>query len=191
MPHYSSPKRISRTDYTLIIYLRRAGGTVINSENIGDNYEESVIFLVTGYQYISSAMAYNFGYEHRAGWFRNWRFAIISIGLSIIQFYIALVPSNLSCLFRVNCDNINVVTQVIQGPAPIANSYATTVMPVEFRWVIAGIMMANLVGSMTYEYFFVNGILKRIILKARNKDSPDNETLYVDTSAAVEKPTSN
>ncbi|KAL7471342.1 hypothetical protein ACHAXS_011637 [Conticribra weissflogii] len=32
---------------------------------IGDNYETSVIFIVTGYQYISSAAAYNFGYTFR------------------------------------------------------------------------------------------------------------------------------
>jgi hypothetical protein len=134
---------------------------------IGDNYESTVIFLVSGYQYVSSAMAFNFGYEHRGGWFTNWRFAILSIGFTIIQFYIALVPSKLSCFFRVNCVNENVVRQVTSGGGdelvPLQTPYSSTVLPVKFRWVIASIMLANLISNMVWEYFFVNGILKRIL----------------------------
>jgi hypothetical protein len=154
-------------------YLPYRGSTdVSNVLVIGDNYEASVIFLVSGYQYISSAIAYNFGYEHRGGWFTNWRFSILSIGYSIMLFYVALVPSKLSCLFRVNCANDDVVRQVTSGGGdelmPIQNPYNTTVMPVEFRWTIAAIMFANLLANIVWEYFFVNGILKRAMQVNRN-----------------------
>lgn len=33
--------------------------------SIGDNYETSVIFIISGYQYMSSAAAFNFGYSFR------------------------------------------------------------------------------------------------------------------------------
>ena len=72
---------------------------------IGDNYESSVIFLVTGYQYISSAMTFNFGYNFRAGWFKNRLFVALVCVFTCIHFYITLVPSKLSCVFRVNCSN--------------------------------------------------------------------------------------
>lgn len=152
---------------------------------IGDNYESSVLFLVSGLQYISSAMAYNFGYEHRASWFMNWRFAILSISFSFMQFYIALVPSSLSCLFRVNCENDDVVRQVTSGKndlLPIQNPYATTVMPLDFRWTIAGIMFANLVSVMIWEYFFVNGIFKHC--KRKKKEIIDSENALVNDGSS-------
>jgi hypothetical protein len=40
---------------------------------IGDNYEASVIIIVTGYQYISSAAAF-IGYTFRHSWWRNYVF---------------------------------------------------------------------------------------------------------------------
>ena len=41
---------------------------------LGDNYETSTIFVVTGYQYITSAAAFNFGYTWRRSWWRNYVF---------------------------------------------------------------------------------------------------------------------
>jgi hypothetical protein len=38
---------------------------VSNTLVIGDNYRSETLFLVTGYQYISSAIVFNFGYEWR------------------------------------------------------------------------------------------------------------------------------
>ena len=93
----------------------------------------------------------------------------------------------MSCLFRVNCVNDDVVTQIVSGVTPIQNPYATTVMPAHFRWVIAGIMMANLIANMSYEYFFVNGILKRIISRSRKKYSTDDEVVWVDIKTSDER----
>jgi magnesium-transporting ATPase (P-type) len=78
---------------------------VSNATVIGDNYEASVIFLITGYQYISTAMAFNFGYSFRSHWMKNKYFAILSFVFTALHVHITLVPGKFSCFFRVNCSN--------------------------------------------------------------------------------------
>jgi magnesium-transporting ATPase (P-type) len=101
---------------------------------IGDNYESEVIFLVTGFQYISTAIVYNFGYEFRQVWYRNITFMFLAALYTFMQFYITMVPGELSCIWRVNCLNENTVKSVTsREPFPLQNPYATTVMPTDFR----------------------------------------------------------
>lgn len=78
---------------------------VSNATVIGDNYEASVIFLVAGYQYISTAMAYNFGYAFRSHWMKNKYFVVLAFTFTALHIYITLVPGKMSCFFRVNCSN--------------------------------------------------------------------------------------
>jgi cation-transporting ATPase 13A3/4/5 len=85
---------------------RKWGSTdVSNVQVIGDNYEAQVLFLITGYQYISSAMAFNFGYNFRAAWITNYWFVAFASFFTFIHFYSTMNPSPMSCLFRVNCLN--------------------------------------------------------------------------------------
>jgi len=141
---------------------RKWDSTDVSDTNvIGDNYEAQTLFIVTGYQYISSAMAFNFGYTFRSSWITNYVFVILALGWTIIQFYITLVPGNLSCFFRVNCANTNIVRGVTTGPMPIKNHFNTTIMPVDFRWILISIMVSNTIVIMGYEYFIVNGLGKR------------------------------
>lgn len=134
---------------------------------IGDNYESTVIWLVTAYQYVSSAMALNFGYEFRQGWFRNHIFVIVVVVLSFINFYVIFVPSKLSCFFRINCDNDNVVGGVTGGGEayPIQNPYNTTLMPDDFQWKLFVIIIANTIVVIGFEYYVVNGIRRRAATK--------------------------
>ena len=132
---------------------------VSNALIIGDNYESEVIFLVTGFQYVSSAMAYNFGFEFRQAWWRNYWFVLAAGTFTFLHFYITLVPGELSCFWRVNCGNENVVNSVTtREKVPIQNPYNTTVMPEDFRVKILFIMIANTIAIMAYEYFVVNGL---------------------------------
>ena len=59
-----------------------------NLSIIGDNYEAETLFLVTGLQYITTAMAYNFGYEFRQAWYKNRWFVVVSV------FFIILILFN-------------------------------------------------------------------------------------------------
>jgi magnesium-transporting ATPase (P-type) len=72
---------------------------------IGDNYESSVLFVVGGFQYMSSAIALNFGYTFRQSWWKNYIFIVFSATWCICIIVMAVYPSKFSCIFRVNCDN--------------------------------------------------------------------------------------
>ncbi|RYH30767.1 HAD family hydrolase [archaeon] len=125
---------------------------------IGDNYESSVVFLVSGYQYITSAIAYNFGYTYRAGWFKNWRFIFFVVAWTIIHFTVILYPSSLSCFFRVNCTNDNVLRGATSDEVtPIQNPWGHTLMPLYFREYLLVIVIMNGVALCLWEYFVVNG----------------------------------
>ena len=72
---------------------------------IGDNFETETLFIVGGYQYVSTAIALNFGYTFRAPWYKNYIFVFLAGLFTAFQFVMTLYPSNFSCIWRVNCDN--------------------------------------------------------------------------------------
>jgi len=76
-----------------------------------------------------------------------------------MQFTMTLSATNFSCIWRVNCENDNAVRFVSsQDPQAINNVYATTVMPMEFRGLLVGLMVANLVVICVWNYFLVNRV---------------------------------
>jgi hypothetical protein len=134
------------------------GQDVSNVQVIGDNYESEVIFLIAGYQYVSSAIAFNFGYEWRQSWYRNYVFVAFAALFTIMQFWITVVPGYFSCVWRVNCMNDWTVSAVTSfAPIPIQNSFNTTLMPAEFRRGLLGIMIGNTLAICGWEFFVVNG----------------------------------
>eukprot|EP00808_Paulinella_micropora_P030745 g7208.t1 len=130
---------------------------VSNALFIGDNYESSVIFIISGWQYVASACAFNFGGQHRAGWIANYRFVALVVVFFILHVYITLVPSRMSCLFRVNCDNDKVVPMVTLPHVPIQNAWHTTVMPLAFRVQLVVLILVNTVLVMLWERLVVLG----------------------------------
>ncbi|GKY96262.1 hypothetical protein MPSEU_000585800 [Mayamaea pseudoterrestris] len=143
---------------------------VSNLMIIGDNYESEVLFLVTGYQFLSTAMAFNFGYEFRQSWIKNYKFVACIAVFTALHFYITLVPGRLSCVWRVNCSNKDLVYSVsLQGKVPIQNPYASTVMPLEFRITLIIIMVLNALTNMGWDYFIVNRIRQYLGRKRRRE----------------------
>jgi magnesium-transporting ATPase (P-type) len=135
----------------------------MNLSIIGDNYESSTLFLVTGFQYISSAMCFNFGHEFRQGFFRNTAFVSLVLFFTAIHFIITLVPGKLSCVFRVNCENEDVVYSIANGDfVPIQNPFHSTVMPVNYRIIMVILMVTNTAAIVGWEYFVVNGVRKML-----------------------------
>jgi magnesium-transporting ATPase (P-type) len=85
---------------------RKWGSTDISSvTTIGDNYEATVLFTLGGFQYLSSAIALNFGYKFRAAWHTNYVFVFFATTWFVMHLVMALYPSSFSCIWRVNCDN--------------------------------------------------------------------------------------
>lgn len=155
---------------------------------IGDNYEASVIFIVTGYQYISSAAAYNFGYSFRANWFRNYIFVGFFVIWTAFQFAATLSASKFSCIWRVNCDNDNVVRWVTSTePEAIYNDFNTTVMPMSFRVVLLVLMIANLVLNCAYDYLVVNTALPKFGSKLGLADDSQHVSKKAELKSHTEK----
>ena len=143
---------------------------VSNLVVIGDNYEAQTLFLVLGYQMISTAMAYNFGYEFRAGWLRNKVLVGLVCFFTLIHVYVILVPGKLSCIWRVNCETDNVLYSFSAGRVlPIQNPFHTTLMPEEFRWTLLTLIAINTVLVMCWDYFVVNGWRKRMARRKRER----------------------
>jgi cation-transporting ATPase 13A3/4/5 len=162
------------------------GSDVSDVLTIGDNYESEVVFLVNGCQYFFTAMAFNFGYEWRQAWYRNYVFAALSLAFIAIQFYITLVPGRLSCFWRVNCDNDNISVSLIKGELiPIKNPFNTTVMPLEFRWILIFIMIANGILVMAWDFFAVNKTRQNLAKRRREKKPQPVLTSSSDSEPSV------
>ncbi len=67
-----------------------------NPDFIGDNYETSVIFIVSGYQYISLAAAFNFGSSFQQNWFCSYVFVFLFLLFTAIQFGMTLYLPDLA-----------------------------------------------------------------------------------------------
>jgi hypothetical protein len=155
-----SPLHISKhLSHSAFACLQWEGDDLSNLLVIGDNYESEVLFLITGFQFISAGIVYNFGYEFRRVWIRNYVLVFFVTAYTTIHFYITLVPGKLSCVFHVNCENGNGVRAVVDSePIPIQNPWNTTIMPVDFRKGMIGLMVGNLLATCAWDYFVVNGI---------------------------------
>eukprot|EP00928_Gymnodinium_smaydae_P059445 TRINITY_DN4278_c0_g1_i3.p1 TRINITY_DN4278_c0_g1~~TRINITY_DN4278_c0_g1_i3.p1 ORF type:complete len:462 (+),score=46.33 TRINITY_DN4278_c0_g1_i3:122-1387(+) len=72
----------------------------------GDNYITAVFFLFTVSTVASAAVAFSFGDVFRTSVFKNVRL-LSSYGIVMILVFVLTwsSPNNLTCLFRVNCDN--------------------------------------------------------------------------------------
>jgi len=128
---------------------------------IGDNYEASVIWLVTGAQMLHSAAAFNFGGKHRSLWIRNWKLAVSLTFFYILHGIVILHPSKVSGFYRVNCDDWNTSPSVLSlyETHPIQNPWHTTLMPEDFRGKLFAIIALNLVAVCLWEFVVVFGVV--------------------------------
>jgi len=144
---------------------------ISNTLWIGDNYETETMFLVIGGQFISTAITYNFGYEWRGNWFSNVKFVGFVIAMAVLHLYVLLVPGYVSCLFRVNCDNENVLRSIAQWElVPLQNHWNTTVMPTGYRYTLFVIIACNTACVVLWDYLVVNGTRKRLAKKKHMHD---------------------
>jgi len=136
---------------------------------IGDNYESTTIWLITGAQMLHSAAAFNFGGKDRDMWIKNWRLVAWLAIFYAIHIVVLFLPSRLSCVYRVNCDNWNTVPSVlsITQAHPIQNEWGTTLMPYSFRGKLFVIILFNLIAACLWEYVVILGPVGEYI--RRNK----------------------
>jgi magnesium-transporting ATPase (P-type) len=132
---------------------------IADQDVIGDNYESSVLFMVTGAQYFTSALAFSYGGEHREPVYKNAWFMFFFLLFAVIHLVTLLTESKLSCLFRVNCEEENIVLESFLSldTAPINNPWNSTVMPVDFRIKLLIIILVNTLCTSFFEKFGMIG----------------------------------
>lgn len=145
---------------------------VENVLNASDNYEMSVLYIVCSTQVLAAAFAMNFGHEFRQAWYRNFVFVAFWVTAIVLLIYALFVPGDLSCVWRINCTNEHVQRGAVDSDVlPIGNPFNTTVMPIEFRWKLFGLCLANLAAICLNEYCVVNGLRK--YLRAKRLQAAD------------------
>merc|ERR1719399_691315 len=80
----------------------------------GDNYESAVGFLLLGLQLPTAAFIFTYGQEHRRPVCLNFSLLLVYICFLILIFVLVWGgPSELHCVFRVNCDTATSMTMYV------------------------------------------------------------------------------
>ncbi|KAK9759856.1 hypothetical protein K7432_016686 [Basidiobolus ranarum] len=147
---------------------------------LGDNYEAEVIALMALFQFVNSAFIFNLGYRFRARWYRNYALIFLWAAFVVIVSYIGLAdPNRFGCLFRINCGDPDRVAELgYDRPNWYIETYnlpqGYNVMPIDFRWQLWGIGIANMVLGVLWQIVILGSVreyfkklypLKRLELK--------------------------
>lgn len=118
-----------------------------------DSYESTLLFWMQICQVLITGFAVSLGHEFRRVFYRNYLYLLVAACGAVFMLWVILVPSPLSCLFRMNCEN-DYVSRGVTSPEliPISNPYAHTVLPMEFRWTMVGYIGLNLAVVVAFEY---------------------------------------
>ncbi|KAJ3214485.1 hypothetical protein HDU67_001617 [Dinochytrium kinnereticum] len=137
---------------------------------LGDNYEGEVTGLLGTLQIVFAAAVFNIGSTYRRGFFRNWIFVLIWMGIIGLLSYVVLAdPNSVGCLFHVNCGTPEAIaglnrewgtafsTSFAGIPAVYHAFSGHNVMPWAFRWRFWGLAAGNFVAIMLFEWIVVLG----------------------------------
>jgi hypothetical protein len=138
---------------------------------MADNYESTVLGVLTAFQVLNASCAFNVGMKYRQGFFKNKKFLMIFGFLFAILASILLAdPNPIGCAFHINCGNSKALTDLgykVYWTAPFEyySSIGHNVLPIYFRVTILLIVIANLVAIMAWESFVIQGP-GRVFLKS-------------------------
>ncbi|KAF8819995.1 haloacid dehalogenase family hydrolase domain-containing protein [Cardiosporidium cionae] len=79
---------------------------------MGDNFEGAVLATIGTFQMINMGFVFNYGFEYRKWWFKNYGLlALWAIFFAIMCAVLFSPPNYLSCLFRINCGDASLLTR--------------------------------------------------------------------------------
>lgn len=138
-----------------------------------DNYEGryfilkliiiSITSIITMYQIIHAAFAYNIGEKYRQGGKSNQAFlAIYGMLFSLISSVLLFDPNFLGCIFRINCGTAEALKNnnypvPYNAPADFFSDSGHNVIPFNFRIAIFVISLVNLSALVLFEKIAVLG----------------------------------
>ncbi|RCI03520.1 hypothetical protein CU098_010396, partial [Rhizopus stolonifer] len=138
---------------------------------LADNYEAEVLALVTLFQFINNAAAFNFGYKFRKAFWRNYALVFLwLLYIAIVSYWTLAGPNRFGCLFRFNCGTKGVLTQLGYTPPPTYiepynTSLGHNIMPADFRWKLWGLCVGNMIAALAYEKLVVLGPVHSYLAK--------------------------
>ncbi|KAL1923032.1 uncharacterized protein VTP21DRAFT_9408 [Calcarisporiella thermophila] len=142
---------------------------------LGDNYETAVLAYTTLFQFVNSALVFNFGYVYRQTWWRNY----ILVGIAVIYFviisYMLLAdPNPLGCLMRLNCGSTDALTRLGYGvPWFSIEKYNSNdennILPRDFRFKLWGLCIANMISAIMFELVVVLGPIRQSLIRRRHR----------------------
>ncbi|KAJ2782691.1 hypothetical protein H4R18_002117 [Coemansia javaensis] len=130
---------------------------------LGDNYEASILSFVSTFQFINNGFVFNYGYKHRAAWYRNYALLVVWAFLVAFVSYMLLAdPNRVGCAFRLNCGTASVLeSQFGVRPTwaiePYNSPLGHNVIPRDSRYRLWGYCLGNMAATNAWQVLVVNG----------------------------------
>lgn len=129
---------------------------------LADNYEAEVLALVCLFQFINNAAVFNYGYKFRQAFWKNYVLVFLwALYLAVVSHWLLADPNKFGCMMRFQCGTKEVLAQIGYPNTPDVEAYNTplghNVTPVDFRWKLWALCMANCLVALAYEKFVVLG----------------------------------
>eukprot|EP00922_Rhytidocystis_sp_ex-Travisia-forbesii_P049760 GHVS01074036.1.p1 GENE.GHVS01074036.1~~GHVS01074036.1.p1 ORF type:complete len:1223 (-),score=107.80 GHVS01074036.1:142-3810(-) len=174
-----------------------------------DNYETATLTLLGLFQVINATAIFNFGFDYRVQWVRNyWPVGVWSVFIIFASTLALYGPSWLSCVYRLNCGDQSLMrywTSDMEEPrlsyfggdigappgCPCSDQigvsetceneyiecdvskynqvYHHNIMPMSYRGILIGIIALNCILGIFFEGFFMNGPIRRLLRRRRQK----------------------
>ncbi|KAJ2721012.1 hypothetical protein GGI07_004251 [Coemansia sp. Benny D115] len=140
---------------------------------LGDNYEASILSFVSAFQFINNGFVVNYGYLHRAAWYRNYTLLVVWAFLMAFMSYVLLAdPNRVGCAFRLNCGTDSVLESIgYPMPTwkiePYNSPLGHNVIPRGSRYKLWGYCLGNMAASNFWQVVVVNGPVRNILRKRR------------------------
>ncbi|KAI8148399.1 hypothetical protein BJV82DRAFT_592002 [Fennellomyces sp. T-0311] len=151
---------------------------------LGDNFESEVISMVIVMQFFHNAALTNFGSVFRQSWYRNYVLVLFWCCFFTSTSYIILAdPNPYGCIFRINCGTDTVLESLgYPKPSWYIDEYNSpighNVMPHSFRWGLWGLIVGNMVATVIWERFIVQGLIRRWAINRNKRQPPKNRILF-------------
>ncbi|KAJ1984505.1 hypothetical protein H4R33_004357 [Dimargaris cristalligena] len=136
---------------------------------LGDNYESAYLAFLTMFQFINNGAIFNFGYQFRQAWWRNYSLVAVWAAFIAMMSYVELAdPNRLGCLFRLNCGNPKVLEE-LGFPRPTFDiepyniDQGHNVFPRSARFWLWSYSIANMAVGLLWERAVVLGPLRTLL----------------------------
>ncbi|KAJ2145020.1 hypothetical protein IW142_002835 [Coemansia sp. RSA 564] len=140
---------------------------------LGDNYESSILSFVCTYQVINNGLLVNYGYLHRAKWYKNYTLLTLwAFLIAFISYMLLADPNRVGCAFRLNCGTPSALEKLgYKSPSwyiePYINVIQHNVIPRAARYKLWGYCLGNMAATNLWQIFVINGPVRRLLQKKK------------------------